>query len=135
MASRKQKKHELIDELMTIINKRLEQEPHVERLEMCMILSKELYMNSKLLCQFIPDSSKFCKGFKKDGTPCLARAKDNGMCGSHADQPQLMGPIEMTPKNSEGIRHTHSLTECIFKPGCPACEVTRKGFRELRGIM
>jgi len=57
------------------------------------------------------------------------------MCGSHIDQPQLRGPVEMVSKNNEGIRHTHNLTECIFKPGCPACEVSRKGFRELRGIM
>ena len=75
MVSRKQKKHELVDDLLPIINKRLDEERHVARVEMCMILSKELYMNSKLLCQFIPDSFKFCKGFKKDGTHVLQGPK------------------------------------------------------------
>ena len=49
MVSRKQKKHELVDDLLPIINKRLDEERHVARVEMCMILSKELYINSKLL--------------------------------------------------------------------------------------
>ena len=92
-------------------------------------------INLKLLLSEIPNPLNFCRGFKKDGSPCIARAKLNGMCGSHIDQPQLRGPVEMVSKNNEGIRHTHNLSECIFKPGCPACEVSKKGFRELRGIM
>jgi len=135
--SRKQKKHDLIDDFRPIIQKHKEEDNYLSRLDMCMIISKELGISLKVLCNLIPNelSSKFCKGFKKDGTPCTARSKFNGMCGSHIDQPQLMSPIEMTPKNNEGIRHTHSLTECIFKPGCPACETSRKSFRELRGLL
>ena len=98
-------------------------------------ISDKYSINLKLLLSDIPNPLNFCRGFKKDGSPCLAKAKINGMCGSHIDQPHLMGPIEMVSKNNEGIRHTHNLTECIFKPGCPACETSRKSFRELRGLL
>ena len=37
MVSRKQRKHELVDDLLPIINKRLDEERHVARVEMCMI--------------------------------------------------------------------------------------------------
>ena len=135
---KKQKKHDLIDDLKPIIHKHKEEENYLARLDMCTIISKELCISSRVLCNLIPNelSSKFCKGFKKDGTHCTARSKYNGMCGSHIDQPHIRSPIEMgSTKSNEGIRHTHNLSECIFKPGCPACEVSRKGFRELRGIM
>ena len=98
-------------------------------------ISDKYSINLKLLLSDIPNPLNFCRGFKKDGSPCLAKAKINGMCGSHIDQPQLMGPIEMVSKNNEGIRHTHNLSECIFKPGYPACETSRKSFRELRGLL
>lgn len=121
--------------LQTLWDEEVETEVYRRTIKVMEKISYKYSINLKLLLSEIPNPLNFCRGFKKDGSPCIARAKLNGMCGSHIDQPQLRGPIEMVSKNNEGIRHTHNLTECIFKPGCPACEVTRKGFRELRGIM
>ena len=121
--------------LQTLWDEEVETEVYRRTIKVMEKISYKYSINLKLLLSEIPNPLNFCRGFKKDGSPCIARAKLNGMCGSHIDQPQLRGPVEMVSKNNEGIRHTHNLTECIFKPGCPACEVTRKGFRELRGIM
>ena len=121
--------------LQTLWDEEVETEVYRRTIKVMEKISYKYSINLKLLLSEIPNPLNFCRGFKKDGSPCIARAKLNGMCGSHIDQPQLRGPIEMVSKNNEGIRHTHNLTECIFKPGCPACEVSRKGFGELRGIM
>ena len=121
--------------LQTLWDEEVETEVYRRTIKVMEKISYKYSINLKLLLSEIPNPLNFCRGFKKDGSPCIAKAKLNGMCGSHIDQPQLRGPIEMVSKNNEGIRHTHNLTECIFKPGCPACEVSRKGFRELRGIM
>jgi len=121
--------------LQTLWDEEVETEVYRSTIKVMEKISYKYSINLKLLLSEIPNPLNFCRGFKKDGSPCIARAKLNGMCGSHIDQPQLRGPVEMVSKNNEGIRHTHNLTECIFKPGCPACEVSRKGFRELRGIM
>ena len=121
--------------LQTLWDEEVETELYRRTIRIMEKISYKYSINLKLLLSEIPNPLNFCRGFKKDGSPCIARAKLNGMCGSHIDQPQLRGPVEMVSKNNEGIRHTHNLTECIFKPGCPACEVSRKGFRELRGIM
>jgi hypothetical protein len=121
--------------LQTLWDEEVETELYRRTIKVMVKISYKYSINLKLLLSEIPNPLNFCRGFKKDGSPCIARAKLNGMCGSHIDQPQLRGPVEMVSKNNEGIRHTHNLTECIFKPGCPACEVSRKGFRELRGIM
>tara|TARA_B100000767_G_C19738523_1_gene525025 strand:+ start:323 stop:703 length:381 start_codon:yes stop_codon:yes gene_type:complete len=121
--------------LQTLWDEEVETELYRRTIKIMEKISYKYSINLKLLLSEIPNPLNFCRGFKKDGSPCIARAKLNGMCGSHIDQPQLRGPVEMVSKNNEGIRHTHNLTECIFKPGCPACEVSRKGFRELRGIM
>ena len=121
--------------LQTLWDEEVETELYRRTIKVMEKISYKYSINLKLLLSEIPNPLNFPKGFKKDGSPCIARAKLNGMCGSHIDQLQLRGPVEMVSKNNEGIRHTHNLTECIFKPGCPACEVSRKGFRELRGIM
>ena len=121
--------------LQTLWDEEVETELYRRTIKVMEKISYKYSINLKLLLSEIPNPLNFCRGFKKDGSPCIARAKLNGMCGSHIDQPQLRGSVEMVSKNNEGIRHTHNLTECIFKPGCPACEVSRKGFRELRGIM
>jgi hypothetical protein len=121
--------------LKTLWDEEVETELYKRMVKEMQKISLKYSINLKLLLADIPNPLNFCRGFKKDGSPCIAKAKLNGMCGSHIDQPQLRGPIEMVSKNNEGIRHTHNLSECIFKPGCPACEVSRKGFRELRGIM
>ena len=121
--------------LQTLWDEEVETEVYRRTIKVMEKISYKYSINLKLLLSEIPNPLNFCRGFKKDGSPCIARAKLNGMCGSHIDQPQLRGPVEMVSKNNEGIRHTHNLSECIFKPGCPACEVSRKGFRELRGIM
>ena len=121
--------------LQTLWDEEVETEVYRRTIKVMEKISYKYSINLKLLLSEIPNPLNFCRGFKKDGSQCIARAKLNGMCGSHIDQPQLRGPVEMVSKNNEGIRHTHNLTECIFKPGCPACEVSRKGFRELRGIM
>ncbi|ADQ91812.1 hypothetical protein BpV1_185 [Bathycoccus sp. RCC1105 virus BpV1] len=121
--------------LKTLWDEEVETELYKRMVKEMQKISLKYSINLKLLLADIQNPLNFCRGFKKDGSPCTAKAKLNGMCGSHIDQPQLRGPIEMVSKNNEGIRHTHNLSECIFKPGCPACEVSRKGFRELRGIM
>jgi hypothetical protein len=121
--------------LQTLWDEEVETELYRRTIKIMEKISYKYSINLKLLLSEIPNPLNFCRGFKKDGSPCIAKAKLNGMCGSHIDQPQLRGPVEMVSKNNEGIRHTHNLSECIFKPGCPACEVSRKGFRELRGIM
>jgi hypothetical protein len=121
--------------LQTLWDEEVETELYRRTIKIMEKISYKYSINLKLLLSEIPNPLNFCRGFKKDGSPCIAKAKLNGMCGSHIDQPQLRDPIEMVSKNNEGIRHTHNLSECIFKPGCPACEVSRKGFRELRGIM
>ena len=121
--------------LKTLWDEEVETELYKRMVKEMQKISLKYSINLKLLLADIPNPLNFCRGFKKDGSPCIAKAKLNGMCGSHIDQPQLRGPIEMVSKNNEGIRHTHNLSECIFKPGRPACEVSRKGFRELRGIM
>jgi hypothetical protein len=121
--------------LQTLWDEEVETELYRRTIKIMEKISYKYSINLKLLLSEIPNPLNFCRGFKKDGSPCIAKAKLNGMCGSHIDQPQLRGPVEMVSKNNEGIRHTHNLKECIFKPGCPACEVSRKGFRELRGLM
>ena len=109
--------------LQTLWDEEVETELYRRTIKVMEKISYKYSINLKLLLSEIPNPLNFCRGFKKDGSPCIARAKLNGMCGSHIDQPQLRGPVEMVSKNNEGIRHTHNLTECIFKPGCPACEV------------
>jgi len=121
--------------LQTLFDEEVETEVYKRMVKEMQKISIKYSINLKLLLADIPNPLNFCKGFKKDGNPCVARARLNGMCGSHIDQPQLKGPIEMVSKNNMGIRHTHSLLECIFKAGCPACEVSKKEFRDLRGFM
>jgi len=128
---------ELCMAVQKVLDKRLDMDEikYLNQIEFAKIISDVYHINLKQLCKYLPNSGKFCKGYKKDGSPCTGKAKLNGMCNNHMDQKPGKEPIEMTMLNNEGIKHSHTFLECIYKPGCPACETSKKGFKDLRGIM
>src|SRR6056300_432012 len=109
--------------LQTLCEEEVETEVYRRSIKLMEKISHKYSINLKLLLSEIPNPLNFCRGFKKDGSPCIARAKLNGMCGSHIDQPQLRGPVEMVFKNNDGIRHKKNLREGIFNQGGRQCKV------------
>ncbi len=70
-----------------------------------------------------------CLGIKgTDHKRCTFAGKYGGYCKRHRDQKKIERPtIQLSPKSAPVvIEHTHTFQECLFKPGCPACEKSKR---------
>ena len=72
-----------------------------------------------------------CLGIKgTDRKRCSFMGKFGGYCKRHQDQKKIERPshnAQLSPKNTPVIiEHNHTFQECLVKPGCPACERSKR---------
>jgi len=70
-----------------------------------------------------------CLGIKgTDRKRCTFTGKYGGYCKRHRDQKKIERPtVQLSPKSAPVVmEHTHTFQECLFKPGCPACEKSKR---------
>jgi hypothetical protein len=67
-----------------------------------------------------------CRGVMRNGKRCTCAGKNNGYCKKHLSQKKVSRPTVIPSNAKQLIPHTHSFAECLFKPGCPACEKFKK---------
>ena len=107
--------------------------------EYAQIISKKHDISLKLLLQDIPMHSEQeievdvgkkgqCIGVTATKKRCKFAGKHGGYCSRHQDQKKAVKKVESNCDfTSKHIGHT--ITECLFLEGCPACEKS-KGSRQ-----
>jgi hypothetical protein len=106
------------------------------------IISKKHDISLKLLLQDIPKYSQTdsqenefdttpngqCLGITTSKKRCKFSGKHGGYCSRHKDQKKVIKRVETNCDfTSKHIGHT--ITDCLFLEGCPACEKA-KGSRQ-----
>jgi hypothetical protein len=103
------------------------------------VISKKHDISLKLLLQDIPNTVEIdnesktgqCMGITAKKTQCKSSGKNGGYCMRHVDQKKKVTRVntETEPPKSPHIGHT--MKECLFLPGCPACERSRGSSQNL----
>ena len=106
------------------------------------IISKKHDISLKLLLQDIPklgseDQEEVdiepgkkgqCLGITSSKKRCKFSGKHSGYCSRHQDQKKVIKKVESNCDFT--TKHVgHTITDCLFLAGCPACEKT-KGSRQ-----
>jgi len=106
------------------------------------IISKKHDISLKLLLQDIPklgseDQEEVeiepgkkgqCLGITASKKRCKFSGKHSGYCSRHQDQKKVIKKVESNCDFT--TKHVgHTITDCLFLAGCPACEKT-KGSRQ-----
>jgi translation elongation factor EF-G len=108
------------------------------------IISKKHDISLKLLLQDIPKFGSEeqedvevdiepgkkgqCLGVTKTKKRCKFAGKNGGYCSRHQDQKKVVKKVESNCDFT--TKHVgHTITDCLFLAGCPACEKT-KGSRQ-----
>ena len=96
------------------------------------IISKKHDISLKLLLQDIPSKIVTedepltvgqCHGITTAKKQCKFNGKHGGYCMRHQDQKKVIRRIVSTDEVNPHIGHT--MKECMFLVGCPACEKSR----------
>lgn len=104
------------------------------------VISKKHDISLKLLLQDIPstadteDGTKTgqCMGITAKKTQCKSSGKNGGYCMRHIDQKKKTVRVVDTGTETLKSPHIgHTMKECLFLPGCPACERSRGSSQNL----
>ena len=69
----------------------------------------------------------YCRGVLPNGRRCSHKSKKDGYCSKHINQKKIVRPTITQPVvNTNELQHNHLLSECLTKPGCPACEKSKR---------
>ena len=126
--------------LLEKLQELVEAEVQKQLMKYAEVISKKHDISLKLLLRDIPskfsvadepvsDSSR-CIGVTAKGIQCTFSAKYCGYCKRHVSQKKdrpksLESPTEKSPHVG------HTMKECLFLPGCPACEKLRNSRQNL----
>ena len=103
------------------------------------IISKKHDISLKLLLQDIPGpgtgaggdaeepkKTGQCLGVTANRAQCKSSGKHGGYCARHVHQMKKKDPVAVAVPEPQGNPHIgHTMKQCMFLAGCPACEKTR----------
>ena len=115
----------------------IEDEIQKKLLKYAQVISKKHDISLKLLIQDIPNKSDElsetgdepkksgqCLGITAKKLMCKSSGKHGGYCMRHKDQKKISLPkVESVDDINKHVGHT--IKECMFLAGCPACERSR----------
>jgi len=103
------------------------------------VISKKHDISLKLLLQDIPstvdteEGSKTgqCMGVTAKKTQCKSSGKNGGYCMRHIDQKKSTNNRVLETESMKSPHVGHTMKECLFLAGCPACERSRGSHQNL----
>jgi len=118
----------------------IDSEVHQKLMQYARLISKKHDISLKLLLQDISSlneeeaveavkSSSQCQGVTAKGTQCKVSGKNAGYCARHTDQMKKKSPSSSSQQQQpveKNVHVGHTMKECMFLAGCPACEKSRK---------
>jgi hypothetical protein len=119
--------------LLEKLQQLIEEEVRIQVNKYAQIISKRHDISLKLLLRDVdlvftePETTGRCRGITGKKTQCLGTGKHDGYCSRHLLQRKT--PLLVAPPSSHPdlpVHIGHSLQECLFLPGCPACELLHK---------
>lgn len=120
--------------LLEKIQELVDSEVQRQIMKYAQVISKKHDISLKLLLQDIPSTvdvesgSKTgqCMGITSKKTQCKSSGKNGGgYCMRHVDQKKKVVRV-VDPDSQEKSPHVgHTMKECLFLSGCPACEKSR----------
>ena len=126
--------------LLEKIQELIDSEVQRQVMKYAQVISRKHDISLKLLLQDIPNISEVedglrtgqCMGVTSKKTQCKSSGKNGGgYCKRHIDQKKKVFTrvADDEPQKSPHIGHT--MKECLFLPGCPACERSRGSSQNL----
>ena len=121
------------------IQELIESEVQRELMKYAQVISKKHDISLKLLLQDIhargevqadtpAQATGQCLGVTATKKRCKFSGKHGGYCSRHQDQKKVVKKVESNCDFT--TKHVgHTITDCLFLAGCPACEKT-KGSRQ-----
>jgi len=103
------------------------------------VISKKHDISLKLLLQDIPNTvdtenssnTGQCMGVTAKKTQCKSSGKNGGYCMRHIDQKKKIVRVNTDTDLPKSPHIGHTMKECLFLPGCPACERSRGSSQNL----
>jgi hypothetical protein len=126
----------LLDKIQELVDAEVQR----QIMKYAQVISKKHDISLKLLLQDIPSTVDVdnetktgqCMGITAKKTQCKSSGKNGGYCMRHIDQKKKVVKvveIDSAPMKSPHIGHT--MKDCLFLPGCPACERSRGSSQNL----
>lgn len=126
----------LLEKIQELINSEVQRQV----MKYAQVISRKHDISLKLLLQDIPNVTDVdgemktgqCMGVTSKKTQCKSSGKNGGgYCMRHIDQKKKVATrvVDEEPQKSPHVGHT--MKECLFLPGCPACERSRGSSQNL----
>jgi hypothetical protein len=126
----------LLEKIQELINSEVQRQV----MKYAQVISRKHDISLKLLLQDIPNVTDVegetktgqCMGVTSKKTQCKSSGKNGGgYCMRHIDQKKKVPvkTVDTDPQKSPHVGHT--MKECLFLPGCPACERSRGSSQNL----
>ena len=126
------------DILVSSIQKLVEEEVRRQLMKYAHVVSKRHDISLKLLLQdisLVTDShiqnddpkneTGQCLGITAKKTQCKSSGKNGGYCMRHKDQKKDKSKLTNAVTTDKNPHVGHTMKECMFLAGCPACEKSR----------
>jgi len=123
----------LMDKLQELVDAEVQK----QLMKYAQVISKRHDISLKLLLRDIPlvsgapvseepvsDGTR-CLGVTGRGIQCTFTGKFCGYCKRHVSQRKERPRTVESPMSEKNPHVGHTMMECLFLPGCPACEKTR----------
>jgi hypothetical protein len=125
----------LLDKLQELVDSEVKR----QIMKYAQVIAKKHDISLKLLLQDIPntvdidDESKTgqCMGVTAKKTQCKSSGKNGGYCMRHIDQKKKIVRVNTDVDLPKSPHIGHTMKECLFLPGCPACERSRGSSQNL----
>lgn len=128
--------------LLEKIQELIESEVQRRLMKYAQVISKKHDISLKLLLQDLgtdnvgveETKTGQCKGITARKTQCKSSGKNGGYCMRHISQkkePPKKVPDSPTTEENKNKHVGHTMKECMFLVGCPACEKSRGSSQNL----
>lgn len=126
--------------LIEKIQELIDSEVKTQLMKYAQVISKKHDISLKLLLQDIhshgelcldaPAKKCQCLGITAKKTQCTFLARHHGYCTKHMSQRKIVHKeVDEVVEKNPHVGHT--MKDCMFLAGCPACEKARKPFQNL----
>jgi hypothetical protein len=124
------------------IQELIESEVQRELMKYAQVISKKHDISLKLLLQDIhargevqadtpAQATGQCLGVTAKKTQCTFSGKHGGYCARHVSQRKVAKTVVQETVEEKNPHVGHTMKECMFLAGCPACEKSRKSSQNL----
>ena len=124
------------------IQELIESEVQKELMKYAQVISKKHDISLKLLLQDIhsrgevqidaqAQATSQCLGVTAKKTQCTFSGKHGGYCARHVSQRKIRKVVSEESTTEKNFHVGHTMKDCMFLAGCPACEKSRKSSQNL----